>query len=688
MLAKTGLAVVLALCASSAGTALARPTSQQPRRTPSAPRSHGNFGPSLDHRFYEHGVDSDFPTVSFLTAPVAEDPANIALKYVSSKTNVPTADLRVSSHHTSKHNGVTHVYIQQYRDALEVSNGVANVNIDQNGRVISWGSSLFTEDGRMVHQVKMTDNARVIKHVDTASNKMDLGPADAVLALAKFLNLEINVDLEAIPVDHFTPGEDHTPSFIVGGSPFAVRDIPAKLKYIQDGQRLLLVWDLEVEMKDNWYNAFVNTETGEVVQLLDWVSDAAYNIFPLGTNDPVSGERVLVTDPAHHLASPLGWHDQGAGRQHTVTIGNNVYAHENLEGRSHWLDNYRPEGTKTLTFDFPVDLEKQPSTYLDAAITNLFYWNNAIHDLLYVYGFDEEAGNFQHDNFGRGGRGGDAVIANAQDGSGYNNANFATPRDGQQPRMRMYVWDVTSPYRDGDLEGGIIMHEYCHGLSIRLTGGPMNVGCLGWGESGGMGEGWGDFFATVTRVTANTTRHQDYGMGDYANGGSGIRKYKYSTDKSVNPSTYKFISQPGYWGVHAKGEVWAEILYEVFWELVDKHGFDPDWFNTGYEGREPSSSYREFRTGQLQPRDHMSMRKTKGGNIVALQLVVDGMKLQPCYPTFVEARDAIMQADKLNNNGENLCALWKAFAKRGLGADAKSGGTESFVVPKKCRSKN
>jgi len=107
------------------------------------------------------------------------------------------------------------------------------------------------------------------------------------------------------------------------------------------------------------------------------------------------------------------------------------------------------------------------------------------------YGFDEVAGNFQQHNFGRGGEEGDAVIANAQDGSGFNNANFMTPPDGQNGRCRMYLWNTANPYRDGDLEAGIVIHELSHGLSIRLTGGPANSGCLGWGESGGMGEGWG-----------------------------------------------------------------------------------------------------------------------------------------------------------------------------------------------------
>lgn len=82
-----------------------------------------------------------------------------------------------------------------------------------------------------------------------------------------------------------------------------------------------------------------------------------------------------------------------------------------------------------------------------------------VHDLFYRYGFNEVAGNFQQNNHGKGGREGDPVIANAQDGSGYNNANFATPPDGQHGKMRMYVWDISNPWRDGDLESGIIVSD-------------------------------------------------------------------------------------------------------------------------------------------------------------------------------------------------------------------------------------
>lgn len=68
-----------------------------------------------------------------------------------------------------------------------------------------------------------------------------------------------------------------------------------------------------------------------------------------------------------------------------------------------------------------------------------------------------------------------------------------------------------------------------------------------------------------------------------------------------------------------------------------------------------------------------------------MQNVVDGLKLQPCYPSFVDARNAIILADKLNYDGVSTCAMWRAFAARGLGELAKAGGKEDFTVPKECQ---
>ncbi|TPX33826.1 hypothetical protein SmJEL517_g03329 [Synchytrium microbalum] len=680
------------------------------------------------------------------------NPVDIAKLYASERLGVSLDSISVTSSHVSSHTGVTHVYLQQLQGDLEIVNGVANVNIDRDGRVISFGSSFYTSDTADDEEVTgfltvQSDKAIKLKSVESERVTTNPGSSasDAVMALARFLEVDVDevveVAVDSSYVEKRSAGtskkyrkkkhakaatsndDDGTnddtqakPHTIIKAPQLAVSDIPARLKYIQTSEGTLkLVWDLEVEMVDSWYHAHIDTESGSVISLIDWVSDASYNVFPLGTNSPNDGERVSVQNPANQLASPLGWHDQDQNKRFTKTLGNNVFAQENLEGRNNWENNYRPDGGGNLEFNYKLDLGREPSHYIDTAVTNLFYWVNALHDLFYVYGFDEKSGNFQEENFGRGGRGSDAVVANAQDGSGYNNANFATPPDGQRGRMRMYVWDITHPNRDGDLEGGIIVHEYSHGMTIRLTGGPANSGCLGFGESGGMGEGWGDFIATVLRMTPDTTRNDDFDMGSYANGGSGIRKFKYSTSKSTNPSTYGYIQKPGYWGVHQKGEVWAEILFEVYWSLLDVHGFDSNWFDTPLNDQSTDDdTYLDFRTGQhiskrshkddkednhddddesatnhkKKPQEryptHPPPKKPLSGNVLALQLVIDGLKLQNCNPSFVDARDAILLADNQMTGGANACVLWKGFATRGLGKSARSGGHEAFDLPVGC----
>jgi extracellular elastinolytic metalloproteinase len=262
--------------------------------------------------------------------------------------------------------------------------------------------------------------------------------------------------------------------------PFALSPVKSRQAYIQmdDGQ-LQLVWDMQLELEDNWYNAHVNAHDGTVVSMVDWVASAsAYKVIPFGSNDPNDTERQFVENPNDDWASPEGWHTQGVtSKPFNVTIGNNVYAHNNPDGGNDWKKNYRPTGTVdkdgNIVFDFEADFKTQePKDYEDAAITNLFYWCNTAHDFFHRYGFDEKAGNFQQDNMGRGRTNddgqGDAVIANAQDGSGRNNANFATPPDGQHGKMRMYIWDQTKPMRDGDFESGIVIHEYTHGVSTRF----------------------------------------------------------------------------------------------------------------------------------------------------------------------------------------------------------------------------
>lgn len=301
-----------------------------------------------------------------------------------------------------------------------------------------------------------------------------------------------------------------------------------------------------------------------------------------------------------------------------------------------------------------------PKDYAAASVTQIFYTANKYHDLLYLLGFTEQAGNFETNNNGQGGNGNDFVILNSQDGSGTNNANFATPPDGQSGRMRMYLWTITNPKRDCAFSADVILHEFTHGLSNRLTGGPANSNCLQSGESGGMGEGWSDIMATATRIKKTDTRTTDYVMGEWIyNNPKGIRQYPYSTNQQTNPWKYSNVASNA--EVHDTGEIWATILYEVLWNLIDKYGIN------------------ETDTPRLD-----SKGVPDDGRYLTMKLIMEGMALQPCNPDFLAARDAIIDADQTLTQGQNKCELWTGFAKRGLGSDAKKTSTrhtDGFKVP-------
>lgn len=541
---------------------------------------------------------------------------------------------------------------------------------------------------------------------------------------------------------------------------------------------------------------------------------ATYKAYAFPTESPLYGNPSNLTSPADAQASPYGWHDINGsdGAEYTITRGNNVYASEDADANNQ--PGYSPNGGTALAFDFTYSKsEIDPVNYRDFAINNLFVANNLMHDLSHHYGFDEESGNFQTKNYSGAGIGQDAVNADAQDGSGTNNANFATPPDGSAPRMQMFIWDgvsvkanlvvnygagmkygvgitdgnwgkkitavpvsgklvlvkdnvaaatnkcctnlsngpeisgniaavvrggctfVQKVYRaqtygatavvlldtssadqvitmatdntsqaskvtipvifvklsnanelrnllkdtnlnvtfydssayakktDSDLDLGVIAHEYTHGISTRLTCGPSNSNGLANAEQ--MGEGWSDFVGLAFTAKKGDVGSQARGVGNWLIGetqtGGGIRTYPYSTNMSINPHTYGNLAKAAsgvQTEVHYTGEIWCTMLWDMYWEFVDKYGFDEDLYNG------------------------------KGGNNMAVQLVFDAMKLQPCGPGFTDARDAILMADENRNGGANAGLIWKAFVRRGLGYNAAQGspnncadGEENFEMP-------
>jgi len=232
----------------------------------------------------------------------------------------------------------------------------------------------------------------------------------------------------------------------------------------------------------------------------------------------------------------------------------------------------------------------------------------------------------------------------------------ASINSGTSVVMRIAPTELDGPSQlSGSFDNGIIAHEYGHGISNRLTGGPSNAGCLGNDEQ--MGEGWSDIFTLFYTARESDSGADPRGIGTYAIGeginGRGIRRFPYSTDMSVNPQTFDDIK--GTTAPHPLGEVWVAACWDLFWAFVDLYGFDADWTNT------------------------------ESGNFKAAQLVVDGMKFQPCSPGFVDGRDALITADFATNNGEHHCLIWDVFARRGLGIAATQGssqdrndGTEDF----------
>ncbi|KAE8353078.1 extracellular metallo proteinase NpI [Aspergillus coremiiformis] len=548
------------------------------------------------------------------------------------KNTVPGATFRVVDDHYVGDNGVAHVNFRQTVHGLDIANADFNVNVGKNGNIFSYGHSFYTG--------KIPDSSPLTK-------RDFVDPVAALRGTADTLQLSITVD------EVSTEAAEEQESFLFKGVSGTVSDPKAQLVYFAkaDGS-LALTWRIETDLDSNWLLTYIDANTSkEVHGVVDYVSHADYEVYPWGVTNPSEGSRSVISDPWDLAASPFTWISDGEDN-YSTTWGNNGIAQANPNGGSAYLNNYRPDSPELL-FNYPYSTSmSSPASYLDASITQLFYTANTYHDLLYTLGFNERAGNFQNNNNGRGGRGNDYVILNAQDGSGTDNANFATPPDGEPGRMRMYIWTSTTPPRDGSFDAGIVIHEYTHGLSNRLTGGPANSGCLIFLESGGMGEGWGDFMATAIRLKPTDTRDTDYPIAEWAADG-GIRAYPYSTSLTTNPLTYASVD--GMSLVHAIGTVWSTMLYELLWNLIDKYGKN--------DGPTPT-----FRDGV--PTD---------GKYLAMKLVVDGMALQPCNPDFVQARDAILDADSALTNGANHCEIWRAFAKRGLGEGAQYRDTRRVV---------
>lgn len=715
-------------------------------------------------------------------------------------------DVAVSDEYVSKHNGARHFYFNQQYAGIPVYAAINGVHLSRNAQVV-YATNTF--------EPNLAERINAVSPAITAEQALHSALTHLGVSTSKPLVLK----------------EQTGGKYIFSGSDFANNDISVRLTYMpmRETGVIHLSWDMAIDVKssaDYWslridaldgkmlhqhnYTVYCNfdakeghtthanncvhelaAETSAPMRSMEsmLVSDGAgYNVFPLPIESPLHGDRTLLFDPADPTASPYGWHDTNGmeGAEYTITRGNNVHAYLDVENINS-SNNDEPDGTEDLLFDFYFDRDDEPENMQESAVTQLFYMNNMMHDITYRYGFDEAGGNFQQRNYSGEGDGLDQVLAEAQDGSGTNNANFSTPPDGASGRMQMYRWfgvegsvlsfstpeSIAGSYDSGtaqygpsvpeipivaeviqafdasgapnlvceavanadaiagkialidrgdcffeektnnaeaagavaviicnyleealgmaggvdgsdpgivtvsmkasdcnaikvlldageivtasiglpadsgpesvgsSMDNGVIAHEYGHGISNRLTGGPGNTGCLTNDEQ--MGEGWSDFFALITTVRPGETGPTKRGIGNYSSrqpeDGGGIRRLPYSTDFAINNHDMDDIIATT--APHDLGEVWATAVWDLYWAMVDIYGFDEDVINGN------------------------------GGNNMAIQIVMDGMKLQRCNPGILDGRDALFTADFLNYDGIHECLIWEVFARRGMGFDAE-----------------
>lgn len=707
-------------------------------------------------------------------------------------------EAKITDAYTDKHNGVSHVYLQQTIDNIPVYNTQLQLHFNKSGKLISSNNQFFKN--------KYSSNKKANK----------LSKEAAIISAAKQLELKGLKDFlnsNSLKREKFEKGKDYYSAPDLVNAPIKVNQV---YSLTSDGKSLVLAWlmDFDDKYSQDWWEVVVNAENGEIISKenytfycafhgeyetkntgskkkhasvkspnLPLINSESYNVFAHPVESPTHGNQSIVTQPWNDApnASPLGWHNDDS-ISYIYLRGNNVFASEDTLNTD--TLGFSPSSAN-LNFDFPYVSNVEPKENLALSITNIFYWSNLMHDVWYQYGFDEESGNFQNSNFGKGGEENDYVQADALDGSGTNNANFSSPPDGEMGRMQMFQWsgglpeytEITSPNNlvgtytngvatfggdlpefpavlsgnfaialdstsiipsqvcdtivnpndingkialvdrgdcffvdkvmyaqqagaiacvvcnnveggavnmngtndsitipalmlskedcdlikaelslgntvsanlsdtgpsvntDSGLDNGIVCHEYGHGISTRLTGGP-SINCLSNAEQ--MGEGWSDWFGLIMTMKSTDTGPDRRGVGTYVRGedtnGNGIRLAPYSTDFAVNDYTYENLCEVP--RPHGVGFIWGTMLWDLTWAFIDEYGFDPDLYNG------------------------------TGGNNRAMQLVMDGMKFQPCRPGFVDARDAILLADEVLNNGDNLKMIWEVFAARGLGFSA------------------
>lgn len=400
------------------------------------------------------------------------------------------------------------------------------------------------------------------------------------------------------------------------------------------------------------------------------------------------------TGPFENVAAPGPWDIVTAtGASTLTTVGNNANTHEA------WVSPLTPGGTaqapisptREYTPEFtdawnnsgcdPAQLTPGGND-IELSTSNLFVAHNRMHDFSYYLGFTEANYNLQLDNLGRGGVDGDQEIGNVQAGAltggqpsflGRDNANQITLQDGVPGITNQYLFQPLAgafyaPCVDGGLDMGIVGHEYTHAITNRMVGGPDEG--LTSEQGGAMGESWGDLVAGEYMFSHGYANGGNpWAVGVYATGNRSVAIRDYAINKNpLNYSDYGFDSTGN--EVHADGEIWNGTQWEVRQALVEKWNKQYPYGNRTLQ----------LRCAQASATQSPLPASKCPGNRRWVQLMFDSFLLQQGATSMLDARDAMLAADRMRFGGKDVKVMWDAFARRGMGKGASTPNADSGDV--------
>jgi extracellular elastinolytic metalloproteinase len=613
----------------------------------------------------------------FLSGPAAGSARHVAMRWVRAHLDVlglSTLDLRgldlVRDYRSP--DGVTHLMWAQTVNGIPAFDNTLRVHVTRDGRILSFQGSPRAGLAREARtRPTLTAGEALAVAAQTAPGRAP-SLAPRVLRAA---------------------GARRLTSFAGGHT--------AKLILFNLGDRVALAWRVHYEASSTAiYDTIVDAQTGALLWRTNrvlWANGLAWGYYP---GAPKGGDA-QPRDFGPWLAA--GDRLQG-NNAHVYLDFDSTDLPEPVEevppsSGNDWNYAYTPFSSPLgfcppagCTWNHLVNGSWIPNR--NQAATQVFYFVNLYHDHLAAspISFTEAAGNFQTANSTGQGKGGDAVLTEPMDSAAVlagrpipllfdDNANFATPPDGQAPRMQMYLFEpiqvpgvIDAPFSDihGGDEADVVYHEYTHGVSNRLITDADGEGAVNKNQSGAMGEAWGDWYATDFLIQqgylTDTEAPGETKVGTFTDSGKNLirtepidctvgapaaqcpRNGAATSLEGTGGYTYKDFGQIiGSPEVHTDGEIWAQTLMDLRRRLVAELGEE---------------------TG----RQHVE------------SLVTRGMDLAPAEPSYINMRDAILQADRVAG-GSDLKAIWEVFAHRGMGLKAKADDgddpapTADFTVP-------